>query len=121
MANTFKGVTYPTSSDYIAPLETHFANLANTADNAGILKGTSTFTGPAAADQSVNVNVTFSTAFPTAPTIIASVEGGSSTSAYAVTIVGAPTTTGFTANIYRLNGSTAQTGLKLNWFASTYA
>jgi hypothetical protein len=118
---TYKGIPYPTSSDSIAPLETWLENIAKGADNAGIAKGSATFTGPSATGSTVNVVVTFPTAFATAPTIIASVQGGTSTSNYSVTIVGAPSTTGFTANVYRLNGSTAETGLKLNWFASTYA
>jgi hypothetical protein len=34
-----------------------------------------------------------------------------------VNIVGSPTTTGFTAIAYRLNGSGANSGLKLVWHA----
>jgi hypothetical protein len=34
MASTDKGIVYPTSGDNIAPLETHFASLAQSADDA---------------------------------------------------------------------------------------
>lgn len=120
MATTLKGVFYPTSSDNIAPLETHFANLANTADNVGVISSTTNFTGPATAATSVNVVVTFATAFTTAPKVVAQVQGGSSTSNYVVTIAGAPTTTGFTAKVYKIDGSTADS-LSLVWYASTNA
>jgi hypothetical protein len=121
MANTFKGVTYPTSSDNIAPLETHFANLADKADNVGIYSAKKLFTGPSATGSTVDVAVTFTTAFPSAPKVTATVQGSSGMSVYAVSIAGAPTTTGFTARVFRCNGSTAETDLQLVWNASTYA
>jgi len=121
MASTFKGITYPTSSDNIAPLETHFANLASSADNAAIFSAKKLFTGPSATGSTVDVAVTFVTAFATAPKITATVQGGSGASVYAVSIAGAPTTTGFTARVFRCNGSTAETDLQLVWNASTYA
>ena len=121
MAATFKGVTYPTSSDNIAPLETHFQNLAEKADAAGVWVERKLFTGPSATGSTVDVTVLFSTAFPSAPKVSAVVEGGSGMSVYAVSIAGAPTTTGFVARVFRCNGSTAETDLQLVWSASTFA
>lgn len=121
MAITNKGVTYPTSSDNIAPLETHFANLANSADNVGVVTGKQLFTGPSATGGTVDVSVSFATTLSAAPKVVATVQGGTGSSVYAVTILGAPTTSGFTARIFRCNGSTAQTDLQLVWSASTYA
>lgn len=120
MAITNKGVIYPTSSDSIAPLETHFAALASSADNAGIVSGAFAFTGPASTGATVDVTVTYTT-LGSAPKVTATVQGGASASVYAVTILGAPTATQFIARVYRLNGTTAETDLKLVWHASTYA
>lgn len=118
MAATSKNVYYPTSSDNIAPLETHFANLANSADNIGIVSGTTAFTGPSATGGTVTVNVTFATALSAAPKVIASVRGGASS--YVANVSGTPTTTGFSVTVYKLNNATAES-LNLDWFASTYA
>lgn len=120
MAVTLKGVTYPTSSDNIAPLETHFANLAQSADNVGMLTGRTAFTGPTTSGTTVDIVVPFGKTFSSSPKVIACVEGGGGSSAYVVTILGAPTTTSFTARIYRLNGSSAE-ALKLVWAVSSYA
>lgn len=117
MAITTKGITYPTSSDNIAPLETHFANLASTADNLAVIAGKETFTGPSAIGAVVDVAVAQS--FSAAPHVVASVQGPSGTASYAVTILGEPTTSGFTARVYKLSGTTAES-LKLVWHASTY-
>ncbi len=121
MAVTLKGVTYPTSGDYIAPLETHFQALAEDADKVGVLSGSEAFTGAAATGDTVDVIVTFPVTFATLPKVTATVEGGSGTSVHAVTILGAPTYTGFVARVFRCNGSVAETDLKLVWMASTYA
>lgn len=121
MAITNKGVIYPTSSDNIAPLETHFANLANTADNVGVVSGATTFTGPSATGSTVDVAVSFDDILPSVPNLVLTVQGGSTASPYSATILGAPTTTGFTARIFRLAGSTAEANLKLVWMASTYS
>lgn len=120
MATTNKGIYYPTSSDQITPLETVFASVAATADNAGVISGSQLFTGPSATGGVVTVNVTFPVTLSAAPHVTATVKGGTSTSVYAVTIVGNPTTTGFTAKVFRCDGSTAQTDLYLTWMASTY-
>ncbi len=120
MAVTNKGVTYPSSSDNIAPLETHFAQLAEDADNVGVATGSYSFTGPSAAAGVVTVTVTFPTALSAAPKVICAVADSASASAYIANIYGTPTTTGFVAKVYKVSGSTAET-LNLTWFASTYA
>lgn len=127
MASTVLGITYPTSSDSIAPLETHFANLASSADTAiqdvidsiGSVSqvGSTSFTGPASSGSSVSVAVTFPTVFTTVPSVVATVQGSGSVSTYIVTIAGTPTINGFNAKVWRIDGSTAETNLKLNWFA----
>lgn len=120
MASTNKGIYYPTSADSITPLETIFAGVASTADNAGIVSGSELFTGPSAAGETVSVSVVFTDTFEAAPRVTATVKGSASASVYAVTIVGDPTTSGFTAKVYRCDGSTAETDLYLVWMASTY-
>ncbi len=120
MAVTNKGVIYPTSGDNIAPLETHFANLASSADKAGVATGAFAIVGQANAGTVDDFIVTFGQTFPTAPKVVATVQGGAAPSCYALTIAGAPTTTGFTARIYKLNGTVSETDLKIVWYASTY-
>jgi predicted secreted protein len=120
MANTIKGITYPTSSDSIAPLETHFANLASTADNAGAVTGSATFTGPSAAGTPATVTVTFPATFATAPKVILTVAGSASANPYVATVYSTPTTTGFVAKVHCLSTISAES-LKLTWLASTYA
>jgi len=117
---TPKGISYPTSGDNIAPLETHFANLATTADNLGVVSGVQTFNGPSATGGTVDVVVTYGQTFPIAPQVTATVEGHATSSVYASTVLGAPTTTGFTIRVFRCNGSTVENGLKVMWLASTY-
>lgn len=120
MAITNKGITYPTSSDNIAPLETHFANLASRADNVGIVSGAQVFNGPATTGASVDVTVNFGMTFTGSPRVTANVQGGSAVSSYAVTIVNAPSTTGFVAKVYKLSGGTTESNLQLVWMASNY-
>lgn len=120
MATTNKGIYYPTSSDQITPLESVFAGVAASADNAGVVAGKQLFTGPSATGDVVTVSVVFTDTFEAGPYVTATVQGGTSVSVYSVTIVGAPTTTGFTAKVFRCNGSTAETDLYLTWTASTY-
>ena len=120
MANsTNKGITYPTSGDSIAPLETHFANLATTADNTGVISGSATFTGPSAAASPATVSVTFPLTFATAPKVVLTVADSATATPYIATVYSTPTTTGFVAKIHCLSSVTAET-LKLTWFASTY-
>jgi hypothetical protein len=121
MAMTNKGIFYPTSSDQITPLETILANIASSADKAGVVTGEQLFTGSGTTGGIVTVNVTFPITFTSAPRVTATVKGGTGSSVYAVTISGDPTTTGFSAKVFRCNGSTAETNLKLVWAASTYA
>lgn len=119
MAVTYKGVIYPTSSDSIAPLETHFANLANSVDNVGVIAGRQSFTGPSATGNTMDVSVTYSKVVPQYSKVTATVEGPLNSSCYAVTILGDPTISGFTARVYRLNGTGAEE-LKLAWITSSY-
>jgi hypothetical protein len=116
---TYKGIPYPTSSDSIAPLETWLANIANGADNAGIAKGSATFTGPSATGNTMDVEVTYSRIVPMYSKVFAMVEGPLNSSCYAVTILGDPTIGGFTARVLKLNGTTAEE-LKLVWITSSY-
>lgn len=120
MAITAKGISYPTSSDTIAPLETHFSNLANSADNLGTVSGKKTFNGPSTTGGTVDIVVTYGQTFPIAPQISATVEGHATSSVYACTVLGTPSTTQFTARVFRCNGSTVENGLKLMWLANTY-
>jgi len=120
MAITPKGISYPTSSDNIAPLETHFANLASSADNLGVVSGTQTFNGPSATGGTVDVVVTYGQTFPVAPQVSVTIEGHATSSVYAATVRGVPTTTGFNVRVFRCNGSTVENGLKVMWLASTY-
>jgi hypothetical protein len=119
MAVTSKGITYPTSSDNIAPLETHFANLANTADNIGAIAGRESFTGPDATGSTMDVEVAFASPVPQYTKVTANVETTANGSCYAVTLLGSPTINGFKARVYRINGSTPES-LKLAWIASSY-
>lgn len=118
MANTTsRGLVYPTSGDNIAPLETVFATLATTADAAIPLIGQESFTGPINTTTPSVLSVTFPSAFASAPIVVASIVGTSSSPGYVVTIY-AVTTTGFSARVARLSG-TATTGenLKLQYLA----
>jgi hypothetical protein len=121
MPTTSKGVYYPSSSDQISPLQTILGNIASTADNIGMITGEQQFTGPSATGETVTVNVTFASALSAAPKVFITVKGGTGASVYAATILGDPTVNGFSAKVFRCNGSTAETNLKLVWAASTYA
>ena len=122
MATTTRGIAYPTSSDNIAPLETHFAALASSVDTAlglEIAGTTATFAAPLTVGGTTTQSVTFATptTFTSVPTMVGNVSGGSSSvSAYAVNFYGV-TVDGFSAKITRLTGTSADTTLKLNWIA----
>lgn len=120
MATTTKGVFYPTSSDNIAPLETHLANIAQGADSVGVLAGQEGFVGPDATGSTAGVSVAFGVTLDSAPTVTCTVEAGAAASSYIATVT-ETTTTGFTAKVYRLNGSGADSTLKLHWMASDYS
>ena len=126
MASTTRGIIYPTSGDNLAPLETHFANLANTVEEAldditagtgsTVLSGTQSFTGPASSGSTVNVTVTFGSVQSSVPVVVCTVRGPNPTAAYIATIAGSPTTSGFTATVYKASGASAES-LVLDWVA----
>jgi hypothetical protein len=140
MATTSKGIVYPTSGDNIAPLESHFASLASTTDDAiqdvqdavddvqdnldalelAVGKvpqvGAFTLTGPTSAATPVDVTVTLPGGyFSTAPNVIATVAGSSTASAY-FPVLHSITTSQFQARIWRTTGTTAES-LTLQWIA----
>jgi hypothetical protein len=137
---TTRGITYPTSGDNIAPLETHFSALAGTADDAiGVVEtlaeeveasvqalrddigdipqtGVFTFTGPTSTTTPVNVTVTLPPGyFSTAPIVVATVAGTSSASAY-FPVLHSITASQFQARIWRTTGTTGES-LTLQWIA----
>ena len=120
MATTTRGITYPTSSDNIAPLESHFSALASSVDTvmAKNVSGTTTaFSAPLTVGGTTTQVVTFATALSATPTVVGNISGGSSSvSAYAVSFHNV-TATGFSAKIIRIFGTDADTTLKLNWIA----
>lgn len=106
MATTSKGIYYPTASDPVAPLQTVFANLAQSVDNELPLSGTFSFSFTTNAATSQSVTPTFGVTLGAAPQkILCTIRGASP---YAVTVT-ASSTTGFTANVYRLSGTGTQT------------
>jgi len=137
--NTTRGIVYPTSGDSIAPLETHFATLATSTDDAisdlettvdaidqdlqdfklqaaNPDSGSYAFTGPSETSTAVNITVPFSSGyFSIAPLVVACIAGPSTASPYTATIHSV-TNTQFQAKIVRISGSTAQ-ALSLNWIA----
>lgn len=127
MAQTTRGISYPTSGDNIAPLETHFHSMATSIDGAiddvvtevgkSPIAGIQSFTGPASTGATVDVSVTFPTSFTVAPTVVLSVEGSGTMSPYFAYILGTPSISGFTARVYRVAGSTAETNLYIHWMA----
>ncbi len=119
MESTEKGIAYPSSTDNIAPLESHFAALAQTADNAGVISGREQFVGPSATGSTVGVNVEFDYPLAAVPQVALTVQAGAAASSYIATIVSTDET-GFAAKVYRLNGSGADSNLFLHWIASDY-
>ena len=122
MATTSKGIYYPTSSDNIAPLESHFAGLASSVNTAlgKIQSGvTASFTGPEDPGDSLSpTSITFPVAFANSPAIIATVSGGSSAVQSYNVVIHTFGTTGFTAKVFKTNGNgTAETGLRVHWIA----
>jgi hypothetical protein len=140
MASTSKGIVYPTSGDNIAPLETHFASLAQSTDDAIVdteaiisdvdddlqafkievgkasRSGSFSFTGPTSTTTPVNITVSLPAGyFPTAPVVVATVSGTSSSSAY-FPVLHSITAGQFQARIWRTTGTTAES-LTLRWIA----
>ena len=115
MATTPKGLVYPTSSDQITPLESVFAAMATSVDEAIPLSGSYSlqFTGNSAATQVVSV--AFGQTLSSAPDKIqVTVRGPASSSSSYVPTVTNSTTEGCTVNVYRINGSGTQT-INLVW------
>lgn len=140
MASTDKGIVYPTSGDNIAPLETHFASLAQSADDAIAdlkvltdateqdlenlrdelgtlpLSASFAFTGPADSATPTDFTVTFPGGyFASAPVVVASVQGTTTSSGYFATLHSI-TASQFQVRVWRLSGTTAQS-LTLQWIA----
>jgi hypothetical protein len=140
MASTSKGISYPTSGDNIAPLETHFASLAQTTNDAiidveteisavdsdlqdfksevGLVgqEGSFAFTGPTSSAAPVNVVVPLTSGyFPVAPVVVASVNGSIGSSPY-LAMLHSRTTVSFQARIWRIADGAAES-LNLNWIA----
>lgn len=128
MATTAKGIIYPTSSDSIAPLETHFANLANSADLAitnaipaevDLQQGSHSSTGPSAVSSwGAAQTVTFGSSFTSVPAVSVSVQTGTNTNAYLVQLIGTPTINGFTYRVYKVAGTASSETLFVNWIAN---
>jgi hypothetical protein len=120
MALTPRGIVYPTSGDSIAPLETHFSALASSVDDAldGITPqaGSFAFTGPTSTTVPVNVTVTLPSGyFSSAPTVVATVAGTSTASAY-FPVLHTIASNQFQARVWRTVGTTAES-LTLQWIA----
>ena len=130
MASTPKGIVYPTSGDNIAPLETHFASLASTADDAieeletqvealetelddykdevGKIPqtGTYAFTGSTSTTSPTELEITFPSGgyFSVAPTVVATVSGANNSGAYLPTLHDV-TADKFEVRVWRLTGN----------------
>jgi hypothetical protein len=119
MATTTNGIYYPTSSDNIAPLESHFSLLAGSVDEA-LLKSksgtTSEFTLATTVGTTTTATITFAEAFDAIPTITGSVQTAISGSAYVVNFFNV-TASGATAKITRVFGTSNDGNLKVNWIA----
>jgi hypothetical protein len=123
MASTSKGIVYPTSGDNIAPLETWFASLANSVDEAlveaiGVVpqSGSNTFTGPTSETVPVDVTVNFPFGyFSAAPAVVATVAGSSTASAY-FAVLHSITASQFRARVWRTTGTNSES-LTLQWIA----
>ncbi len=119
MATTTNGIYYPTSSDNIAPLESVFATMATSIDDAvkTIDSGKSAaFIVGTTVGNSNTVAITFAATFAAAPSIMGSVEMSATGSAYTVNFFGV-TTAGCTAKITRVAGTSSDGNLFVNWIA----
>jgi hypothetical protein len=119
MATTTRGIYYPTSSNNIAPLESHFSLLAGSVDQA-MAKSKSGTTAEFALGTTVGtattVTVTFPAAFASIPTITGTVQTLISGSAYVVNFFNV-TASGATAKVTRVFGTSNDGNLKVNWNA----
>jgi hypothetical protein len=119
MATTTNGIYYPTSSDNIAPLESVFATMASSVDDAvkKIESGKSTaFTVGTTVGNSNTTAITFASAFATVPSIVGSVQMNATGSAYSVSFHEV-SETGCTAKVTRVAGTTNDGNLFVNWIA----
>lgn len=119
MATTTRGIYYPTSSDNIAPLESHFSALAGSVDTA-LAKSksgsTATFTLGTTVGTATTITITFPAVFATIPTITGTVQTAISGSAYVVNFFNV-TATGATAKVTRVFGTSNDGNLRVNWMA----
>lgn len=140
MASTDKGIVYPTSGDNIAPLETHFASLAQSVDDAIVVvddvvadidtdlqafktsvgnitqTGSFAFTGPTATATPVNITITLPSGyFSTTPVVVATVSGTNTASGY-FPMLHSITSSQFQVRVWRITGTAAET-LTLQWMA----
>lgn len=119
MAVTTRGIAYPTSSDNIAPLESHFAVLAGSVDDA-LAKSqsgsTDVFTLGTTVGTSTTIAVVFEDEFLETPNVMGSVITATSGSAYVVNFYNV-SVTGFTAKVTRVFGTSNDGNLKVNWIA----
>jgi len=111
MANTTKGIYYPDANTPVTPLQTVFASLAQSVDAELPLSGTHQFSFTAASGSSQSVSPSFGVTLSAAPQRIQLTVRGAS--GYAATVTSS-STTGFTANVHRLNGTGTQT-INLVW------
>jgi hypothetical protein len=121
-----KDIVYPTSGDEIAPLETHFASLAESTDAALVLTDAAieavdadlqdfkdevgvipeansfSFVGPAAVGTPVNLTINFPGGyFSTAPVVVATISGVNSSSGF-FPVIHSTTTSQFQARVWRI-------------------
>mgnify|MGYP007100047022 CR=1 FL=1 len=140
MASTTKGIVYPTSGDNIAPLETHFASLAQSVDDAIVVvddvvadidtdlqafkassgkipqTGSFAFTGPSSSATPVNLTITLPSGyFDSAPVVVATVSGTNSSNAY-FPVLHSITSSQFQVRVWTTNATVAQS-LTLQWIA----
>lgn len=129
MASTDKGIVYPTSGDSIAPLESHFASLAESVDEAVVIlegditqnaedietlrddigvilkSGSFAFISPSSTTAPVNITVTLPGGhFTTPPSVVATVSGVSSSGSY-FPVIHSTTTSQFQARVWRVTAN----------------
>jgi hypothetical protein len=126
MAITTNGIYYPTSGDNIAPLEGIFATMATSVDTAiaGVKTAakivasgqTAAITVGTSVGNSATASISFGSAFTAAPTITGSLQMTATGSAYAISFFDV-TSTGCTVKVSRVNGTTNDGNLFINWIA----
>jgi len=115
MAITSKGIYYPTSTNQITPLESVFASVADSVDEAIPLSGSYSVQLTVAAANTQVVSVAFDETLSVAPEKIqVTVRGPASGSSNYIATVTNSTIDGCTVNVYRIDGSGTQ-GIHLVW------